>query len=185
MKETKTASRYAKSLLDLALDKNSLDKMNADMKLVEEVCEQNPEFIYLLDSPIVKSDKKIAIFNAILKGKVTEDTLIFLALLAKKRRESFLPGIASEFSKLYNTHKGIQKAIVTTANGIDDELRKKVFEVIKKSTSSEIELVEKTNKDLIGGFILKIGDTQIDSSIVRSIKKLKQNFSENPYIPEI
>ena len=64
MKETKAATRYAKSVFDLALDRNNLDKVNADMKYIGEVCSKNPDFINLLNSPIVKSDKKVAIFNA-------------------------------------------------------------------------------------------------------------------------
>ncbi len=185
MKETKAATRYAKSVFDLALDRNNLDKVNADMKYIGEVCSKNPDFINLLNSPIVKSDKKVAIFNAIFKNNISEDSLAFLTLIAKKRRESYIEGIANEFGKLYDIHKGIQKAIVTTAIGIDDVLRKQVYEVIKKSSQSEIELIEKVDPSLIGGVVLRIGDQQIDSSIVRSIKKLKQRFSENPYIKEI
>ena len=185
MRETKAATRYAKSVFDLALERNNLDKVNSDMKYIAEVCVKNSDFVNLLNSPIVKSDKKIAIFEAIFKSNVSDDSLAFLTLIAKKRRESYIGGIAIQFGKLYDVYKGIQKAIVTTAIGIDDELRKKVYDILKKSTQSEIELIEKVDKNLIGGFTLRIGDQQVDSSIVRSIKKLKQSFSENPYIKEI
>jgi len=65
---------------------------------------------------------------------------------------------------------------------LDDKLRKEVYDVIKKSANSEIELVEKVNKDLIGGFVLRMGDKQFDASIASELRKLAKEFSSNPYV---
>jgi F-type H+-transporting ATPase subunit delta len=177
MKETRAANRYAAALLDLALEKNSLDKVKQDMDLIKKTCSQNHDLVLLLNSPIVKSDKKIKILTEIFKGKISDLSLSFITLVANKRREGILPQVCDEFIGLYNTYKGIQLVEVTSVDGLDDNLRKKVYELVKGNSKSEIELVEKTDKDLIGGFILRIGDKQIDSSIVRSIKKMKNNLT--------
>jgi F-type H+-transporting ATPase subunit delta len=185
MKDTRVASRYALSLFDLAIENNILDAVSEDMKLILSVIEDNREFAALLKSPLVKADKKSEIFKEVFGKKVSAPTLKLLELVASKRREESLDLIANEFLTLVNEHKGIQKVIVTTAIGLDSKLRSEVLNIIKKSTDSEIELVEKIDKSIIGGFILKIGDQNIDSSIARSIKKLRRNFSENPYNKEL
>lgn len=181
MKETRVATRYAASLLDLALEQNALEKVNEDMWLIKGAIKGNRDLSIMLQSPLIKADKKNEILSAVFKGKVNDLTLSFLSLLAKKRRESKLEQIVEEFHDLYNRHKGIQMAIVTTAVGLDENLRKKVLDMIKAQTNSEIALVEKIDKDLIGGFTIQIGDKKIDSSIVRSLKSLKRELGGDLY----
>jgi F-type H+-transporting ATPase subunit delta len=90
--------------------------------------------------------------------------------------------IAKEFTRQYKEMRGIQIAIITSAVGLDDKLRKEVYDIIKKSADSEIELVEKVDKNLIGGFVLRMGDKQYDASIASDLKRLTKEFSSNPYI---
>ena len=107
-----------------------------------------------------------------------------MQIIATKRREEYIEDIAEEFIEQYKTHKNILTAVVTTAQGLDEELKKQVLEVVKKSYNSEVELVEKVDKDLIGGFIIRVGDKQEDTSIARKLKLLYRTFNENPYIKE-
>ena len=78
------ASRYAKSLIDLALEIKKLEQIRIDMLLVKEVCENNHDFELLLQSPIIKTDKKLAIFKSIFAGKISETTVAFLNLIISK-----------------------------------------------------------------------------------------------------
>jgi len=184
MKGSRSSVRYAKALLDLAGEQNSIDKVYADMKLIADVCRQNHELGALMKSPVVKTDKKQAILKKIFLGKISKVTELFIMLLAEKRRESFLETIAGEFAEQYKVKKNILTAVITTASGLDESLRKKVLEIVKKSADSEVELIEKTNDKLIGGFTLQVGDKRVDASIAKQIRKLSQSFSENPYIKE-
>ena len=184
MKGTRAAVRYAKALKELALEQGVLEKVRDDMKLVNTVCKENRELVALLNSPIIKTDKKQSILNEIFKGKISTLTELFILTLAAKRRESYLDAIATEFIKQFKEHKKILTAVITTASGLDEELRKKVLEVVKGSGHSEIELTEKINDKLIGGFTLQVGDKRIDASIAKQIRKLSMSFSENPYIKE-
>ncbi|MBI4946885.1 MAG: ATP synthase F1 subunit delta [Bacteroidetes bacterium] len=184
MEGTRAAVRYAKALKELALEQGLLEKVCDDMKLISSVCKNNHDFAVVLDSPIVKIDKKQAILKEIFQGKICKLTELFIHLLAAKRRESYIEAIAIEFVKQFKEHKKILTAIVTTASGLDESLRKKVMEVIKDGGQSEVELMEKINEKLIGGFTLQVGDKRIDASIAKQIRKLAMNFSENPYIKE-
>ncbi len=179
----KAASRYAKSLLDLALEQGALEAVYQDMIFVLRSTEHNRELQVFLQSPIIKTDKKVAVFNEIF-GQLNKVTRIFIELVTRKRREAALVEIASSFIDQYKNYKKIITAVVTTAVGLDDTLRSQVMDIVKKSAQGEVELVEKIDKNIIGGIILRVGDKQVDSSILRNIKNLNRTFAENPYIKE-
>src|SRR5690349_6499674 len=156
------AGRYAKSLMDLATEKHKLDDVRKDMKLVQQVCNENREFGLFLDSPVIKTDKKVEVINSIFKGKVSDLTLSFLVLAVKKHRESFVPEIAKAFDEQYKLNRNILSAVITSASGLDDKTRQKVLDLVKSQLKGEVELVEKVDPKTIGGFILRIGDKQVD-----------------------
>jgi F-type H+-transporting ATPase subunit delta len=183
MQGTKVASRYAKSLLDLSLERGDLEKVFQDMKHVLQACKENREFSLMLKSPIIKGDKKEAILNAVFQS-MNEITREFISIIVRKKREYALEAIAESFVHQYRQHKKILTAVITTAFGLDEDLRKKVHAIVKNAVNSEIELVEKVDKDIIGGFIIRVGDKQDDTSIRTKIMKLNRVFNENPYIKE-
>ena len=182
MLETKVAKRYAKSLLDLAKERGELEAINNDMKLLADVCESSHDLRVLLGSPIINGDKKLAILKRVFSGKISALSMSFFEIITNKGRESQLEGIAKEFIRILKEYKGIQTAIVTSAVGLDDKLRSEVYNIIKTSLNSEIELIEKVDKDLIGGFILRVGDKQYDASIARDLRLMKQELIDTSYI---
>ncbi|WP_242926101.1 ATP synthase F1 subunit delta [Pontibacter vulgaris] len=185
MSDIRVASRYAKSLIELAEEKGILEQVQNDMKLFSATVQGNRDFQLLLRNPIVKSDKKQAIINGIFKGKVQEMTLAFFNIVARKNRESVLEFIAEEFQKQYNEIKNIQRASVTTATPLSAELRNELGQRLATQTGKFIELEEIIDPTLIGGFVLRVGDKQIDSSVKYNLRKLKNNFKDNPYINKL
>lgn len=184
MEGTRVAVRYAKSFIDLALEQGALEKAYADMKFISQLCKSSHEFLIFLKSPLVKTDKKQAVLKAVFDGKLDKVTDAYVHLIAAKKREVYLAEIAEEFLNQYNVKKQILKAVVTTASGIDDATRKKVMELVKGASGSEVVLEEKINKDIIGGFIIRVGDKQVDASIARKLNNLKRDFKENPFVKE-
>ncbi len=182
MKETRIAVRYAKALFDLALEKSFLESAYNDMKLVNDICKTNKDFLLLLQNPIINNKKKVAVLKAIFAKHLHEISLSFLSLIANKNREIYLYKITEEFIKLYREHKNLKTAYITTAEKIDQDIRKEIIEKFAEFSTAEIELVEETKSDLLGGFILTIDDKQYDASILRKMKKLKKEFNENIYI---
>src|ERR1035437_4629020 len=108
MKGTRAAVRYAKALKELALEQSVLEKVYDDMKLISSVCQNNHDFAVVLNSPIIKTDKKQAILKEVFQGKICKLTEYFIHILAAKRRESYLEAITIEFVKQYKEHKKIQ-----------------------------------------------------------------------------
>lgn len=179
------ASRYAKSLVDLAVETKQLEEVREDMRLIKQVCLENREFVIMLESPVVKTDRKMSIFKSVFGGKISVTTQTFLDLIAKKRREGYIDDIAYSFDEQYKAHRNITSAVITTAFKLDDATKTKVLDIVKKSYTGEIELIEKIDKGLIGGFVLTVNDKQVDTSIKRKLNDFKKNFSGNLYVPEL
>jgi len=184
MSGIRISSRYAKSLLDLCIEKGQLDVVLSDMKQIASVLDENRDLRVMLGSPVVKADKKIDILEAIFKGKLSEVTMAFMTLLTRKGRESYLEAVVKSFIAQVRIHQGITSAEVTSAVALDEAGRKSILESAVKLAGGKVELVEKTDASLIGGFVLKVGDNQIDTSVSSKIKSLRREFAENPYIPE-
>lgn len=181
MSEYRIASRYAKSLLDLAVEKGQLEEVNKDMIMFSELVEENRELLLMLKSPIITHDKKLAILNTLFEGKVNDLTLSIFQILTKKHREGYLALIAEEFHHQYNASKGIEEATVTTTFPLDAAMRTEFENVVKSISNKEVELTEVVDESLIGGFILKIGDRQIDDSVNSKLKALRVEFTKNHY----
>ncbi len=171
------ASRYAKSLMDLAIESNQLDAVRSDMKSVERVCEQNHDFVLFLKSPVIKTDKKIEVLKDIFEGKISNLSLSFINLITNKKRESILAEIASAFDEQFKINKNIFTAVVTSAVGLDATTKQKVLDLIKTQLNGEVELVEKIDVSAIGGFILQIGDKQIDKTVARQLSNLRKELT--------
>lgn len=185
MADSRAASRYVKSLLSLAVEQQALDAVHNDMQLFSRVCEENRAFTLMLRNPVIKHDQKREVLERLFKGKVHALTLAIFDIITRKNREPLLPAIAREFHAAYNTYKGIEHATVTTAVKLDARLRGELEQIVKTiSSKKEVELVEKVDPEMIGGFVLNVGDRQIDASIKNKLKALKVTFSQNPYIKE-
>lgn len=171
------ATRYAKSLLDLSVEKGQLEAVYADMLQVKSVCDSSKEFLNFLNSPIINADKKIATIKAVFEGKLNAITSGFLTIVASKRREAVIPEMAASFIEQYRSHKNILTAVVTSANGLDAATKQKALDLVKSQMSGEVELVEKVDANIIGGFILKIGDKQLDKSVARQLSNMKKELT--------
>lgn len=185
MAQTKVATRYAKSLLDLVAEKGNLEEAFNDMTLVKQATSENRDLVVLLKSPVVNTEKKVSILTAIFEKKVSKVTMLFITLITKNRREGALAEIADAFIAQYKTMKGITTAVVTSATVLADDAKKKIEALVQKEVGGTVELQTEINPELIGGFILRIGDKQLDTSILSKISDLRQEFSNNSFAKEI
>ena len=183
MRNTRATSRYAKSLLELAKEQNTLELCKTDMCSVVTLCQNSRELVLLLKSPVVKTDKKLAIIAEVFVG-CSPLILSFIKLITKKKREALLFDIAQGFLDLYKIDQGIESATLTTAVALDEDTRQQVLDFIKKQGVSQVDLTEQVDESLIGGAILRLGDKQLDASVARQIKELKQSFNKNLYIKD-
>jgi F-type H+-transporting ATPase subunit delta len=183
MPNPRLAHRYAKSLIDLAVEQNQLELVFADMQYIQAVCKASRDFALLLSSPVVKGNKKIKVIEEVTKGNVSLITASFNVLLVAKGREGNLVEIAQAFIDQYNALKGISKVKLTTATVIRDDIKNTIADkVAKEAGLGKIELETKVDESLIGGFILEFNNNLFDASIARDLRDIKKQFSKNAYV---
>lgn len=178
MSDIRVASRYAKSLLELAQEQKVLDAVHTDMELFAEVCGKNRELVSLLRSPIVRGDKKRQILDKAFSG-INALTKLFMDMVVKKGREPFLPLISKEFNRMYNELHNVATAVVTTATQLDAKVLADIRQVLESKTGKKIEMSTKVDPALIGGFVVRMDDKLYDASIVNQLKKIKKELVLN------
>ncbi|MEX2513860.1 MAG: ATP synthase F1 subunit delta [Cyclobacteriaceae bacterium] len=182
MSSYRVASRYAKSLLELSIEKGILEQVQEDMERLIALDKSSKEFSVLMKSPIVSSNKKLRILKSLFEDKVSSLTLTFFGLVSKKGRESMLVAMAREFHKQYNEYLGIQRAEITATIHLDENLRSSFKSIVKEiSGKDKVELIESIDPNLIGGFVLRVEDRQLDESIKSKLQKLRLDFTQNLY----
>jgi F-type H+-transporting ATPase subunit delta len=177
MADSIVAYRYAKSLFDLATEKKVVSEVNNDMILFKTVCDENRQFLVVLGNPIVRHHIKLGILKKTFENLVHPVTFSIFNLLTKKNRENLIYSIAEEFDKLYNLQKGIQKVTVTSVIPLTSGQKSEFIKNVGNSTGKQIVLEEKINENLIGGYILSVGDTQIDTSVRKRLNELKLSLA--------
>lgn len=183
MQNTRVASRYAKSLLDLAAERGQLEQVYNDMLYLQQLNKESREFLNLLRSPVVKANIKIKAINAVTAGKISELTIAFTTLLINKTREAGLPEVITSFIQQYKQKKNINTVKLTTAAPVSEEVKKQLIDQVKKTSNLQnIELEATVDPDIIGGFVLQSGDKLIDASIAYNLKQISRQFENNDFV---
>jgi F-type H+-transporting ATPase subunit delta len=178
MSVSRIASRYAKSLVDLAEEQGKLDRVLEDVQGFIKASEDRG-LALLLKSPIIQGPKKISIIEAIFKDKMDKLTLSFLRLIVVKGRESYLRDIALAFVEQYRVIKKISAVRVTSAVILSNDQLEAIKSKLASSTpfkGTKVELETKVDPSIVGGLIIEIGDRQYDASVIHHLEALKNSF---------
>lgn len=171
------ASRYAKSLLDLSKEQGNLDTVKTDVDGIIALLKSNTELQAVLKNPIINTDKKIDVLKAILEGKVNPLIIAFFQILVTKGRAAIILEIAQEFVREYNIVNGIVKATVTSASPLSAENIAVLESKIAEELNAKVLLTNAVDAGLIGGFVVRVGDRQVDASIAGKLNKLEKHFA--------
>lgn len=177
MSEGRIAARYAKPLLELAEEMKVLDKIKDDMDSFVSVCKKSRDFSMMLKSPIIPHFKKADILKKAFSGKYDDLTVKAFELITRKNRESALESVAKAFIAMYNVKKGIADVRVTTTFELDKRTKESFEKLAKEVTGKEPLLTEEVDPEILGGFILRLGDKQIDDSVRGQLNDLRLKFS--------
>jgi len=183
MQNPRLASRYAKSILDLAVEKNSLEAVLKDMQVLHAICAASYEFRLMLESPVIKGDKKLSILLEVLKSQqLNVITSGFIALLVNKGREIYLPEIATAFIAQYNELKNIRTVKLTTASPVNDAIKSNILsKVAAFMPKDKVNLETALDESLIGGFVLEMGDKLFDASVKKKLNDVRARIIDHSY----
>lgn len=186
MSDIRVAQRYAKSLLELATSQGVQEAVLADVNLYLGTVAANPELALAMNSPVINHDKKLAVLRSLFGNKMNGLTIHLFEMVTRKHREAVLAQIARQYVVLYNQTQGIVEAMVSTAVFLDDSLRQRMIaQVAQISGSTKVVLEEKIDPALIGGYILRVGDRQIDESLSGKLSSLKRQLTDESFISKL
>ena len=181
--DTRIASRYAKSILDLGIEQNALDSLYNDMVALNEAM-SNREFKMFVKSPIIKADKKQSVFNEVFGDSIGELSKTFFSILTRKGREAFLPEIVESFLHQYKKHNHITEVKLTTATALGADAVEAINKALMDSavTDDKVEIETAVDPELIGGFVIEMDNRLYDASVAHKLEQVKKNFQDNNYI---
>jgi F-type H+-transporting ATPase subunit delta len=177
------AGRYAQALYDIASEKTTLpkyksmvDRIESELKEVRSILDDNIELQRLLYHPQITAAAKKELLDRLFKGKISEVTGNFLALLVDRRRETYFGDIVDEFVALANADRGIVDARVTTAAELNDAEKGDLSSILARLTGKKIQTSYAVDPSIIGGVIVRMGDKIIDGSVKTRLATLKDRL---------
>lgn len=181
---SKVAKRYAKGIMLFAKESQKEDEVYKEMNNIYNLVKESRDLRIFLNTPILDAKKKKKVAKEVFKD-FSDVTIKFIELLIDHKREDILGVSANEYIALYDEQKHIEAVHITTATEISEATIQKILHKIKGLTGdNQLKVKTKIDESLIGGFIVRVGDKQIDNSIKSQLYGLTQEFSENHYIPK-
>jgi F-type H+-transporting ATPase subunit delta len=177
MNESRISVRYSRALFQSALEKKNLDRVYQDMVIILEVCKL-PEVKELLANPVIMPARKSRALHKVFEKDLHQLTLSLVDLVVKNGRENYLPAIARVFVHDTLIHKGVTESVLTTAVKVDHGVRKQVTDLITRMFKTKVDLKENIDEKILGGFILKVGDTYIDASVRNKLRRIRKELRE-------
>lgn len=178
MGTNRTAQRYAKAILELALTRKKDAVIANDMQRIANILDQSAELQNLLNSPVLPFQLKAETLGKVF-GKSSEEVKQLFKLLTINNRLPLLKAVAQGYLTQYETLQGRTTAYVTTAVPLTKPLEAKILEKAKTLTSDSVTLVNKINPAILGGFVLQVGDLQYNASVANEIKALRSAITKN------
>lgn len=176
MNESKIAVRYAKALFMTAGESNRLEEQTRDIRFLDVFLKETTEFKWLINSPVIPTSKKTDIFQKMFNQALNAATMRFLQLLLTNNREAYIPAICRNYLDIYRASKGIQSAHFQTAGPVDESTLIQVKSIAEKYFNTVVEMFPEVNPELLGGFVLRVGDKQLDASAAFKLEKIRRGL---------
>jgi len=173
MSETTISRRYAQALNEQAELARATDRVDADMSLIFEGMKVSRELVGIFESPVVSREKKAEVFRALFSDKIDALTLRFLEVLVEKRREGLFTDIVHAYRELRDQQMGVMGVTARTALPLTGDDEKRLMASLEKLTGKQIRLETKIDESILGGIVIRVGDTVYDASVVNQLASLR------------
>lgn len=176
MSDLAIARRYALALSETAAEKNRTERVDDDVDLVRESLEGSPDLERFFRSPIVPRAKKISVVRELFGERVDRVTLDFLLLLVEKRREGMVLGILGAYRDLRDEQQGLVSVLARSAHPIGPDEKQRLIDSVSRITGSRVRLDTEVDASLMGGIVLRVGDTVYDGSVTNKLAALRERL---------
>jgi F-type H+-transporting ATPase subunit delta len=170
------AARYARALLEVALDKKTdLDRIANELEGFQSLLERESTLAAALAAPTIPAVKRVAILEAVLaSAKVAPQTLNLLRLLATNERIALVPFVAERFRRLVLEHKQIQPGEVVSAHPLSSDQKKRLAGQLGQALGKTMELSYRTDPEILGGVVVRVGNRVFDASVTNQLRRFKE-----------
>ena len=166
--------RYAKALFKLTEENGASAIVYDEMKTVISSFEDNPELAKMIANPFLPDSDKSKLLIAAAGDKVDEFYKSFIRLVIEKRRTPWIEQMAFCYRDIYREKYNISQVCITTAVELPEKEMERIKELVKKSFSgTTLEFTQKTDKDIIGGFVIDVDSVRMDASLRNEIENLR------------
>ena len=179
MLTSKVAKRYAQGLLNFTQESGNTDSVFTEMGDIVKTIEKSKELQSFFASPIIDVKKKVSIALEIFKD-FSPVTKSMLQLIIKQGRESQMQNIAQEYINKVEDMNGVQRITITSASALSSENISNILksaELVNHDNKFDVKSI--INPEILGGYILRVGDQQVDASVKSKLSKLKKEFQLN------
>lgn len=182
MRNTLLIRRYAKAFLEFAIKNDMAEQGLADLEMLTDTLKQNRQLRNILSQPFISKDKKESIIKRIFEDKLSANTLKFIMLMLDKNRTNIIPLVVEAYRDMYYEYKNIAMVTITTAVKIDEDTQNRLLYCVKDKINGTVQIVNKVDQEIIGGFVVNYLDYQYDESIRTKLRNLQSIFSDNLYV---
>ena len=172
------ANRYAEALFQLSEEENITKEIYNELHDVVEVIKNNKELDNVLKSPLVAKNEKTQLIEALFNNKINNDLKNFLKILVEKGRISSLKSIELTFKELLNDKHNIIEGTVISAIALTEKQVKELEEKLSKKYNKNVTLENKVDESILGGVLVRLGNTQIDGSVKTRLNNIKDQLSQ-------
>ena len=170
---TEVGSVYGESLYGLAKDEGLSHDILAQLQVLQQSFDQEPDFVRLLSSPNLAKQERCQILDSSFRGKIHAYVLNFLKLLTEKGYIRHFSACCDAYTQHYNQDNGILPVTAVTSLPLSDELRRKLTDKLSSVTGKTIELECRTDPECLGGVRLDLGGVQVDGTIHRRLDEIR------------
>ena len=172
------ANRYAEALFQLSEEENITKEIYNELHDVVEVIKNNKELDNVLKSPLVAKNEKTQLIEALFNNKINNDLKNFLKILVEKGRISSLKSIKLTFKELLNDKHNIIEGTVISAIALTEKQVKELEEKLSKKYNKNVTLENEVDQSILGGVLVRLGNTQIDGSVKTRLNNIKDQLTQ-------
>ncbi|MEW9077941.1 F0F1 ATP synthase subunit delta [Terrisporobacter glycolicus] len=172
------ANRYAEALFQLSEDENITKEIYNELHNVVETVKNNKDLDNVLRSPLVAKIEKVKLIESLFNNKINNNLKNFLKILVEKGRISSLKSIELTFKQLLNDKNNIIEGTVISAIPLTDNKVKELEEKLSKKYNKNVTLENKVDQSILGGVLVRLGNTQIDGSVKTRLDNIKDQLSQ-------
>ena len=176
MSDAAAAGRYTRALFELAEKEGNLAEIDGGLHALAKILEAQPKILLLMENPTLTNQEKFSLALSALAGGKTNLLERFLHVLIDKKRFALLPGIQKIFHDRFEKKQGIQEVEMLSAIPFSAEVLGKFKAALTKKFRSEIRLIPRTDRGLLGGFILRFDGKEIDCSFKNRLHEIQQKL---------